>query len=173
MFEGNSLRSLVDRLKAEFITRAERLYAGSFWGARTVTASTTATLSDVVFLANTAAGNITVTLPLASSATGKVYTLKKTSSDANTARFSRSGADFIDGAATRTLASYMRSITIMSDGTTWNIVAFSYRYLLPTMLAPAEHVSIGAEFAIYSPAYYEVPNGYSTDIRSGGILEVG
>ena len=173
MFEGNGLLPLIARLKAEFITRAERLYAGSFWGARTLTASTTATLSDVVFLANTAAGNITVTLPLASSATGKVYTLKKVSSDANTATFARAGSDTIDGVTSVALTGYMQSVMIVSDGTGWFVPANFSRYVIPTALAPAENVVIVNGRALYSPAYYEVPNGFSVDVRSGGILEVG
>ena len=173
MFEGNSLRALVDRLKAEFITRAERLYAGSFWGARTITASTTATLSDVVLLANTTAGNVAVTLPLASSATGKVYILKKVSSDANTASFARAGSDTIDGATSVGFTGYMQSVMLSCDGTGWYVTAVFYRYVIPTALAPAENVVIVNGRALYSPAYYEVPSGFSVDVRSGSILEVG
>ena len=127
MFEGNSLRSLVDRLKAEFITRSERMYVGSYWGTRTITASTTATLLDVVILANTGSGAITVTLPIASSATGKVYTLKKISSDSNIVAFTRSGSDTIDGAISLTIPGYMHAVTVASDGTSWYVVNVTRR----------------------------------------------
>lgn len=173
MFEGNTLLSLIVRLKGEFFHRTERLTIGSWWASRTVSASTTATMADALFAVNTSAGAVAITLPAASASAGKLYALKKITSDANTASFIASGADTIDGATSVTATGYMQELGIVCDGATWYVTGVFNRYVTTNALAPSETVVVFGGRALYSPSYYDVPNGFAIDIRSGGILEVG
>lgn len=86
------------------------------------TTTYTATLNDEVILADTSGGAWTLSLPAAAAATGKVYTVKKTSSDANLVTIDPSGSETIDGSTTKTLLTQYSSISIISNGTNWSML---------------------------------------------------
>lgn len=64
------------------------------------------------------------TLPLASTCAGRIYTIKKIDASGNAVTVTASGADTIDGAATKALSAQWKYITIQSDGVSaWWIIA--------------------------------------------------
>jgi len=90
----------------------------------TKTAGYTASGSDHTILCNTATAGFTITLPVVTGCTGRIYVIKKVSSDANAVTVQiNSGADRIDGATTYTLSSQYNSVMIQSDGAAWDILA--------------------------------------------------
>lgn len=95
-----------------------------FWSGsntiRPVSSTTTLTSSDDVVIADASSGALTLTLPSAASNTGKVLTLKKSGSDSTFNQVSISGT--VDGLTTRKLSTQGESITIVSDGTSWQII---------------------------------------------------
>jgi hypothetical protein len=66
--------------------------------------------------------NITVTLPTASSCTGRIYHIKKISNNANTITVNAATGINIDGSASITITSFNESKTIQSSGTAWFIL---------------------------------------------------
>lgn len=92
--------------------------------ASTTTASyvETVTSGQKVLLANATSAAITVTLPAAGSSTGFVYTVKKTDSSANDVTVSVASTDRIDGNSTVVLGAQYQYVTIVGDGTNWNII---------------------------------------------------
>jgi len=99
---------------------------GSFaTGISTKTAAYTIGTGDFTILGNTTSGSFALTLPMASGATGRIYVIKKISSDANvlTIQHNGSGSDKIDGASSVTLTSQYSAYTIQSDGTNWDVIS--------------------------------------------------
>lgn len=88
----------------------------------TVTTTTTLDTTHYTVLADATSGNITINLPTAASASGRVYVIKKTDSSANTVTIDGSGAETIDGATTNVISTQYVSITIQSNGTFWSIL---------------------------------------------------
>ena len=73
-------------------------------------------------IANAASGNITVSLPSASTCTNRIYTIKKIDSSSNDVIIDASGSQTIDGQLTRTLTERYEYVKIQSDGSNWHIV---------------------------------------------------
>lgn len=68
------------------------------------------------------AASMTVTLPAASTMTGKSLTIKKTDSDfSKTVTIDGNAAETIDGAATYVLYTQYESVTIKCDGSNWHV----------------------------------------------------
>ena len=65
----------------------------------------------------------TINLLTAANRTGQQIIIKKIDVSANTVTIDPSGAQTIDGSATNVLSSQYDSITLVSDGTNWIIVA--------------------------------------------------
>lgn len=89
------------------------------------TANYTLTASDDLILANSSGGAFTLTLPTAAGITGKVYHIKKTDSTfatANAITIDGNGSETIDGDLTTTLNTQYESISIVSDGTNWQML---------------------------------------------------
>lgn len=86
---------------------------------RSITSSYVATDIDAVILANATSGGITVTLPEASTVTGKHLRVKKTDSSGNTITIDGHSSETIDGSLTRSLSSQYETIYIVSDGSNW------------------------------------------------------
>lgn len=86
------------------------------------TTNYTVTTSDTVILADCTGGNVTVTLPLASSASGYRFCIKRTDGSANTVSIARSGSDTIDGSTSLSISVQYVSITIVSNGSNWFII---------------------------------------------------
>ena len=88
----------------------------------TKTSNYTLVASDNVILGDASAGNVTITLPLASIATGYRFQIKKIDSSSNTVTLQRSGSDTIDGSTTAVISVQYVSLAIVSDGSNWYIV---------------------------------------------------
>ena len=90
---------------------------------RTVT-TTPVTLDrdDYTVLVDSSGGNRTINLPTAASARYKIYEIKKIDA-ANTVTIDPSGAELIDGVATKVLSNDNEAVIIQSDGTGWHILA--------------------------------------------------
>lgn len=88
----------------------------------TKTASYTATANDYSIVCNNA-GAITITLPAASGATGRVYVIKKISAGGNNVTIDPNASETIDGATTRVLTTQYESVLIQCDGTSWYILS--------------------------------------------------
>jgi hypothetical protein len=93
-------------------------------GISTKTASYSASVNDHTILCNNTSGAITITLPLASGCSGRVYVVKKISAAGNNVTVQRngSGSDLIDGASTVALANQYDALMIQSDGTNWDVI---------------------------------------------------
>lgn len=88
-------------------------------GAQTLT---TADLNKVILLPNTAA--LALTLPSAVKCAGGSFIFKKTTTDAQAVTVTGAGAETIDGANTHaTMDAQYDTITIVSDGVVWHVVA--------------------------------------------------
>jgi hypothetical protein len=88
----------------------------------TKTTSYTATANDYTIVCNNA-GAITITLPAASGATGRVYVIKKISAALNNVTIDPNASETIDGGATRVLTVQYESVMIQCDGTSWYILS--------------------------------------------------
>ena len=86
------------------------------------TSNYTITGTDVVIFADATSGNVTVTLPTASSFTGYRFYVKRIDGSGNTCSIARSGSDTIDGGTSVSLAAQYTSLTIISDGSAWYII---------------------------------------------------
>jgi hypothetical protein len=84
--------------------------------------SGTLTLQEEVILANPSAGAFTLTFPTAVGNTGKKYRIKKTTGDFNAVVLDGAGAETIDGDATTSINTIGETITVISDGTGWQIL---------------------------------------------------
>ncbi len=86
----------------------------------TVTGNYTAADEAVIFV-NT--GTATITLPAASTVTGRTYYIKKISATAGTITIDGNGAETIDGSATKPLTTQYQGMQIVSDGAAWFILS--------------------------------------------------
>ena len=88
------------------------------------TVTTTATISTATYTrCNSSGGAFTVTLPTAVGITGRVYMVKKVDSSANAVTVDADGSETIDGAASYALTAQWDSVTVVSNGTNWEILA--------------------------------------------------
>ncbi len=88
----------------------------------TKTANYTATANDYTIICNNS-GAITINLPAASGATGRVYVIKKISAALNNVTIDPNSSETIDGASTRLLTLQYESVMIQCDGTSWYIIS--------------------------------------------------
>ncbi len=88
---------------------------------KTVTSAYTVSIKDYTILADTSAGNITVEMPTAATASGKVYNIKKINS-LNTLTITSSAGSTIDSAPTKQLTTLNESVTVHSNGTYWFVI---------------------------------------------------
>lgn len=95
---------------------------GSISGKVTVSSSASYSLGNEYSYIYTGAGAATVTLPTAASIAGRMYTIKNASSSALT--INTTSSQNIDGAATFILTSQYQTISIVSNGTDWNIIGY-------------------------------------------------
>lgn len=90
---------------------------------RTVTTSGNVQSGDYLIIADATGGVITMTLPPAALVPGRIYVFKRINSGANAVIVDGYAAETIDGAATHTLTPQWNSVTIMSNGVAWFILA--------------------------------------------------
>lgn len=88
----------------------------------TKTSNYTITGTDVVVFANATSGNVTITLPTASSNAGYRFYIKRIDGSGNTCSIARSGSDTIDGQTSISLDIQYTSLTVVSDGGAWYII---------------------------------------------------
>ncbi|MEP6677152.1 MAG: hypothetical protein ABJA78_18470 [Ferruginibacter sp.] len=89
----------------------------------TKTASYTATSTDHTIICNNTAGAITITLPAASTVTGRIYVIKKISGISNNVIIDGNVSETIDGALTRTLSVQYDTVLIQCDGSNWFVLS--------------------------------------------------
>jgi len=92
-------------------------------GVVTKSANYTASVSDHTILCNNTSGSITISLPPAAGASGRVYVIKKISGILNNVVIDGNLSETIDGATTATLSIQYNSVMIQSDGSNWFILS--------------------------------------------------
>jgi hypothetical protein len=90
---------------------------------RSVTTSGNVVSGDYLIIADATAGAITMTLPPAALVPGRIYAFKRINSGANAVIIDGYASETIDGALTHTLTPQWNSLTIMSNGVAWFILA--------------------------------------------------
>lgn len=88
------------------------------------TATYTADATDYTIFCNATSGAITINLPSAatSGVSGRVYVIKKTDNSANAVIVDGNAAETIDGAATYSLSTQYKYVTIQSNGANWFVI---------------------------------------------------
>ena len=104
-------------------------YAGSLTltstqtSAYTIGSNSTLTVGGETVLVNATSGAITITLPDATLANAYViHNIKKIDSSANYVTIATTSSQTIDGGTTAVIKVQYASITLVSDGTNWNII---------------------------------------------------
>lgn len=82
----------------------------------------TALTTDDVILVSTGAVARTITLPVASTVTGKIYHVKKIDTGGGSVIIDANGSELIDGALTAMITIQYEAITFQSDGNNWYIL---------------------------------------------------
>jgi hypothetical protein len=79
--------------------------------------------NDEIVLANATAGAITITLPDAiGMPKGRSYTIKRISTNANNVTVATTSSQTIDGSTTYVITNPRETITVISDGTNWQMI---------------------------------------------------
>lgn len=99
---------------------AEFRYADKFTASKT--GAYTATGDETIIPCDASSGAFTVTLPAASTMTGKQLKIIKTDSTFNAVTIDGNSSETIDGATTTTLNTQYECLTIACDGSNWHIV---------------------------------------------------
>ena len=86
-----------------------------------VTASETVSEAFSLYVIDATSGNITMTLPAAADFKSQAFLFKRVDGSGNSVAISSS--DNIDGSGSKSLASQYSSVIVVSDGSTWHIVA--------------------------------------------------
>lgn len=90
------------------------------------TSAYTVTSSDDLVLGDATSAAFTLTLPAAASNTGKVFRLQKTDSSVNVVTVDGNASETIRGQLTFKLATQYEQISIVSDGTNWQLISHEY-----------------------------------------------
>ncbi len=110
----------------------------------TKTTTYTAQVTDDVILCDTSGGGWTLALYAVSGTTGKRLIIKKTTSDTNTLTINPNASETIDGQLTQPLYAQYEEITIVSNGSTWEIVD---KYFPPAYISSVSSGTIDWPFA--------------------------
>jgi hypothetical protein len=86
-----------------------------------LSASTLLSVEEIIE-ANAAGGALIFTLPLASTKSGKEYTVIKVDNSANSVTLLAGGSDLISGAASKAVDTQWSGYKIKSNGATWTII---------------------------------------------------
>lgn len=94
------------------------------FGARYLSVSADTTLTNAHFHVSVDASGAarTITLPAASTATNRIYSIKKIDSSVNTVTIDGNASETIDGATTQVLAAQYDYLMIISTGSAWVII---------------------------------------------------
>ncbi len=102
--------------------------SGSFQGkglslaSRTVTANTSIVVSDYTIRCDCTSGVITLALPAANTVPGTVFVIKKIDNTVSTVQIDPNSTELIDGSTSASIYVYNQSLTIQSNGTSWDII---------------------------------------------------
>lgn len=88
-----------------------------------VSANTTLALTHHTVAVNAASGPLTITLPAGTASVGRMHTIKKNDSSANTVTIDGNASDLIDSALTFVLTAQWESVTVQSFGSSWYITS--------------------------------------------------
>lgn len=138
-----------------------------------ISADTTVTsASNTNIFADATSGNITVTLPAAST-TDKKFLVKKIDSSANTVTVTRAGSDTIEGSNTVVLTAQYQWLVVQSDGTaTWKVVG---RTVPSSGIAPSnsQYVLLASDGSLTNSRTLTAGNNVVfTDAGAGSTLTV-
>ncbi|HET9412141.1 MAG TPA: hypothetical protein VFO38_04820 [Candidatus Saccharimonadales bacterium] len=97
-------------------------WSDTTYATSTKTSNYTVSATDTVIFANATSGNVTITLPTASTSTGYRFYVKRIDNSGNTCTVARSSSDTIDGQTSISLDLQYTSLTIVSDGSAWYII---------------------------------------------------
>lgn len=97
-------------------------WSDATYATSTKTSNYTVSATDTVIFANATSGNVTITLPTASTSTGYRFYIKRIDNSGNTCAVARSSSDTIDGQTSISLDLQYTSLTIVSDGSAWYII---------------------------------------------------
>lgn len=110
--------SLIAKLNAMTIGEG----GGTILTIESKTETATITLpNDKLILCNATTGAIVINLPAAATVSAKRVTIKKTDDSINTVTADGDGAETINGAATLVIEFQYSSVTLISNGTSWDI----------------------------------------------------
>lgn len=90
---------------------------------RTVETTATVQSGDYLLLCDSTGGGFTVTLPPAALVAGRMYAFVKINAGGGNVIVDGYGSETINGSATHTLNAHWNSVTIMSNGVAWFILA--------------------------------------------------
>jgi hypothetical protein len=96
--------------------RMAYVYGSGGLNERTVTASTTVTLTDGIILCDTTSGNITVTMLSSTTVPGRKFIITKISGDTNTVTITAASGETVNGAASLLLTNQWDSAEILMAG---------------------------------------------------------
>jgi hypothetical protein len=96
--------------------------ADSTVATRALATSDNALITDNFIAVDATTGDVTVTLPAASTATGVVLNVKKVDSSANNVILDGNASETIDGATTLSFNVQYQSFTVVCDGTQWWVI---------------------------------------------------
>lgn len=122
--ENTSARSIVigDQIAATETVKTFTDIEERLWPIVTKTGNYTLQVSDDVVFADSTGGIFTLTLPDATTMSGKEYQIKKTSNDSNIITLATTSSQTIDGSLTQSLAIQYDSVSLISNGANWFIV---------------------------------------------------
>jgi hypothetical protein len=104
------------------ITNGTNFVGGSLNSPLTVAANYTAAIYNINIFANATSGAITVTLPTAIGNNGKMLSIKRINSNANNVTVATTSSQTIDGNTTYVISNPRETITVVSDGTNWQVI---------------------------------------------------
>lgn len=94
---------------------------GTSFNPATVTTSTTLSQANNFVLADATGGVVTITLPSAAGARGRVYVIKRMNAGKNLVKIALTGSETLDGGTGYSLGWQYHVVTVFSDGTNWLI----------------------------------------------------
>lgn len=132
-------------LKASSGASTGLAWLGQYGVVQSKTTTYTALITDDVILASTSGGAWTLTLPAASTLAGKVFVIKKTTSDYNELTLSPASGN-IDGGSSTKIHTIGETLHITSDGTEWVIVERK----IPTVLSTYTPTVVGSSSGTFT-----------------------
>jgi hypothetical protein len=97
---------------------------GSLAAKTTIGSSASYTLGSEYTYIYTGTTAATVTLPTAAGITGRMYTIKNASTNSSTLTISTTSSQFLDGTLTYAMATQYQTVSVVSNGTSWNIIGY-------------------------------------------------